>query len=161
MKKLTAVFCVLAALAVSMVFANHVYAKELEQASDFNLPDLEQNAYLLSRNQDKNNVLLVFWTTWCPFCSEELQRLNKVYQNLSKEGLEVVAVNVGERQNKVAAFVKRYNLSYKVLLDTSASVSKSFSVIGVPTYVLIDKKGRIVFTDNYFPEKEYKKLISK
>jgi len=37
----------------------------------------------------------------------------------------------------------------------------SFRVMGVPTYVLIDIKGSVVLTDNFFPDRQIKDIISK
>jgi peroxiredoxin len=78
---------------------------------------------------------------------------------LKQNKVEVLAVNVGESLAKVSKFIKSYNVTYPVLLDQSGSVSRSYSVFGVPTYVLIDDKGNIRFQNNYFPKEEYKKII--
>jgi peroxiredoxin len=133
--------------------------KVFPPAPDFKLQDTYQDTYILSSYKDKQPVLLFFWTTWCPFCRNELRVLNDMYATLQKDGVEVLAINVGELQSKVEAFVKNYYLAYRVLLDRDASVSKSYEVEGVPTYVFINKEGYVLFHENFFPRKEYKDLI--
>jgi peroxiredoxin len=81
-----------------------------------------------------------------------------MYGEFTENGIEVFAINVGEFPEKVNTFVSGYFLAYRVLLDKDASVSKSFKVTGVPTYILINKKGKIVFRDNALPLK-YKDLL--
>jgi len=102
---------------------------------------------------------LFFWTTWCPFCREELKVLNRRHGDLTKIGWKIIAINVGEPASKINNFTKTNPLIFNVLLDKDSAVAYGYDVIGVPTYVLINKEGKIVFRDNYFPE-GYEKLLS-
>ena len=134
--------------------------KGLGMAPDFKLLDTYQNVHRLSDYRGKQPVLLFFWATWCPFCQKELSTLNQSYAGLSEDGLEVLAIDVGERPSDVESFIKSYYLSFQVLLDQDQSVASSYKLVGIPVYVLIDKEGRIVFEDSYLPYTEYKNLIS-
>lgn len=135
--------------------------ENLPMAPDFTLQDLSQKPYALASYKDKRQpVILFFWTTWCPYCREELKILKEKYAQLAVDGWELFAVNVGESANKVDAFVKNYSLPFKVLLDKSTSVVKSFGVRGVPTYVFIDRDGRVKATEHYFPSEEIKEWAS-
>ena len=129
-----------------------------ELAVNFSILDLEGKPVSPFDYKDKP-VILFFWTTWCPFCRAELRELQNIYPELVKEGWGLFAINIGESGYKIDNFLKRYFISFQVLLDTDANVAKAYKIIGVPTYILIDKKGYIVFKDNYFPKNTYKKLI--
>lgn len=150
------------ALAVIFIFCFRLnaFSQEKKLAPDFTLQDLSQNTFTLSSYKNKQPVMLFFWTTWCPFCRQELKTLKDNYPELVKEGLLLVAIDAGESAAKVSDFVKSYNLPFQVLLDRDKSVTKAFDVFGVPTYVLIDKQGYVRFVDNDFPKEEYKSLIS-
>jgi peroxiredoxin len=128
-------------------------------APDFTLYDIYQNAYTLSDYRDKQPVLLLFWTTWCPFCRQELRVLNGMYSALAADGVEVLSVNVGETPTTVENFVQDYSLAYRVLLDRDNRVAGLYGLIGVPTYILVNKEGEVVFKDNYLPATEYKDLL--
>lgn len=131
-----------------------------ELAPDFKLNTLDNQTVVLSSFRGHKPVLLMFWTTWCPFCVDQLVVLETKYSELSKSGLEILAINAGESIYKVGRFLKNRNLPYQMLLDTETSVAAFFNIIGVPTYVLIDKDGYVVFKGNRFPEKEPEELLS-
>lgn len=137
---------------------NLIIAKEPLDSPDFKLQDTRQDIITLSSYKDKQPVVLFFWATWSPYCADELRVLNNMYAGLVKEDIEVLSINVGELPDTVENFIKSYNLAYRILLDKDTSVSMAFKV-GIPAYVLINKKGQIVFRDDYFPYEKYKELI--
>lgn len=149
----------LAVLFVSLLFSS-AKSGDYGFASDFTLQDTNSETVTLGAYRDKQAVLLLFWTTWCPYCRDGLKDLKDVRGESANDDLEIFAVDVGESFNKVNNFTKPYLLNYRVLLDQDKSVAKSFGVLGVPTYILINQEGNIVFKDYYFPQ-EYKSLISK
>ncbi len=144
---------------VSCMQANEPDAKERSLAVDFKLSDLNQNTVTLSNFKDKQPVILFFWTTWCLFCRKELKTLKDMYPGLKEEGWELFAVDVGEPLYRVENFTQSYFLNFRVLLDKDAAVAQAYGILGVPTYILINKEGYIVFVGNYFPHKNYKELI--
>jgi peroxiredoxin len=144
-----------------LFFRSFIFAGDLAAAPDFKLDDLEKNTITLSSYKDKKPVLVIFWTTWCPFCRTQLKILNKKYTDLVADNLEILAINVGEPYLKVESFAKSYDLLYSVLLDPDSQAARSFRILGVPTYFLINKSGYVVFQDSYFPEEEYKGLLAK
>ena len=114
-----------------------------EKAPDFVLKDLHGRKFRLSENIGKP-VLLIFGATWCPYCRDEIPRLKDIYANYGKRGLVILNINIQESKEKVSRFAESYKLPYRVLLDEKADVAESYGVQGVPTMVLIDKKGMIL-----------------
>ena len=105
-------------------------------------------------------LLLWFWTTWCPYCREAIPDLNNVYPELKSEGIELLAVNVDETKEKISRFIKHYPIDFNILQDKGARCVFSYGVIGVPTYILVDKNGKVRFKQNYFPQDKYKQLLT-
>ena len=128
-------------------------------APNFQLEDLAGNTVTLSQYNGKQDVLLFFWTTWCPYCRRGLKVLNEKHAQLSKDGVEILAINVNEASSKVDSFVKNYALTFKTLLDLDADVAGTYELLGFPTYMIVDRKGYIRSTGYSFPEEEYKDLI--
>ena len=133
-------------------------SKTDELAVNFSLLDLNGREIFLSDFKDKP-IILFFWTTWCPFCREELRFLEDTYPGLVKEGLELFAINIGEPAYKINNFLKKYFLTFTTLLDRDSDIARAYKIIGVPTYVVINKKGYIVFKGHYFPQDTYRDLI--
>jgi peroxiredoxin len=135
-----------------------VYAQD---EPDFTRADLSGKEYKLSSYRDKQPVLLFFWTTWCPFCLSKLQELNKGYTALEENGVALLAINAGERRTAVERLVRNYAIKYTVLVDEEGEVSDMFEVLGVPTFVLLDSKGRIQYKGNEYPKAQIQRLIGK
>lgn len=134
--------------------------KSGESAVNFNLWDLENEKISLAEFRGKP-VILFFWTSWCPFCREELKQLNLNYRELSENNVEVLAININEPVEKIQRFIRRYPFSGKILLDKDATVARGYGILGVPTYIFIDKEGRFVSYSHYFSPEKYKGIIAK
>ncbi|HBB16284.1 MAG: hypothetical protein A3J94_09870 [Syntrophus sp. RIFOXYC2_FULL_54_9] len=113
------------------------------QAPDFVLKDLEGGQFRLSDQRGKP-VLLIFGTTWCPACREEIPRLKDIYARYAERGLVMVNINVRESQDKVTRYAGKNALPYRSLLDEKGTVSEKYGILGVPALILLDEAGMIV-----------------
>tara|TARA_Y100000590_G_scaffold98904_1_gene112536 strand:+ start:3474 stop:4013 length:540 start_codon:yes stop_codon:yes gene_type:complete len=116
--------------------------------------------------KDYNGKLIIvnFWATWCAPCKEEMPSLDNLYQNNNFKNLQVFAVNM-EQPNalKTKKFFKDLNIKkLKIYFDKKLNFVKEFKLRGVPTTVLINKKGeefaRIIGTVDFQDEKFLKWL---
>ena len=139
-------------------YAAQASASSFKSAPAFQLTDLNDKAIFLSEYKGKKAVVLLFWTTWCPYCREELKTLNQEYAGLAKNSIELLAINVGEPKSKVENFVKNRNFTFEVLLDKDSTVADAYELMGVPSYFVINKAGQIVSTGNHFPKDALKEL---
>jgi peroxiredoxin len=146
---------------VMLLFAAGGACAQENTASDFELQDLSGISYSLSDYREKQIVMLFFWTTWCPYCQQEIKALDREQESLAAADIRVFTVNAGERPAKVRDFVNRANVSLQVLLDERGRVSDSYHIIGVPTFVLVDKQGGIIYTGSRYPAREVRKMSSK
>lgn len=92
-------------------------------------------------------VLLNVWATWCPPCRREIPVLQALHEAHAGDGLRVVGVSVdaaGEAQ-AVREFVDDYGVTFDIWLDPGERVSSTFRTSGVPTTLLIDRDGRLVW----------------
>src|SRR5262245_18685618 len=90
-------------------------------------------------------ALLDFWASRCPYCTKELpSAIETVHRELSDRGLEVVAINMEEPTDKVAAWVRQHKLTTRVLLDIDGTVSRAYQITGTPTVFLVSRDGRLV-----------------
>lgn len=88
-------------------------------------------------------VALRFWADWCPFCKDEMQAIEAVYQRQRDSGLVVLAMNVGQSPQVAERFARGLGLSYEVALDEDAEVSRRYGVAGLPLTYFIDREGKV------------------
>lgn len=118
--------------------------------TDFTLESPAGTRVTLGQFAGRTPVLLVFWATWCPHCNEAVPAINEIQSKLSGR-LQVLAIDFMESGEKVKAFMKAKNVSYPVLLDRNGKVARQYRVLGIPTYVVLDKNGGIVYSGNDLP----------
>jgi len=56
----------------------------------------------------------------------------------------VLAVNLGEKRDLVAAWVKSRGVTSTVLLDANKEAEKSYQIAYTPTVFLVDRQGKLV-----------------
>jgi peroxiredoxin len=120
---------------------------EFLRAMDFTLPDLSGNPVSLKDFEGKSVVLLVFWVSRCEICRGEVPLLNEIYDKYKDKGVEILAVNIGERQERVERFKNTEGIRYPVLLDSDRRVGRLYHVFGVPTEVIVDRQGNVRYYD--------------
>lgn len=107
---------------------------------------LDGSPFRLSERNGKV-VLLNVWATWCGPCRYEIPELQALHEKFGAKGLEVVGVSIDDpgAQNDVRAFVTSYKVGYPVVLDPGGRIAELFETTVIPTSVLIDRKGTIVW----------------
>ncbi|MGB5197763.1 MAG: TlpA disulfide reductase family protein [Candidatus Deferrimicrobium sp.] len=119
--------------------------------ADFTLQGLDGQPVSLSQFLGKKPVLLVFWATWCPECKAAFPEINALHGGPAGEKMQILALDFRETREKVAAAVKSRDIRYPVLLDDQGQVARAFGVVGIPTYVLIGRDGKVVYRENVLP----------
>mgnify|MGYP001973899376 FL=1 len=70
--------------------------------------------------------------------------MQKIYEALNPSGVEVVAISIDrDKKERVEKYIKKYNLTFPVLLDPSQKVRKDYFILGLPTSYLIGADGKL------------------
>ncbi len=88
-------------------------------------------------------VVVNFWATWCPPCREEMPSMQALRTELAGKGFEVLAVNLMESEEKIAAFRDSELIDLPVLMDRDGAAAKRWKVSMLPVSYIIDRKGAI------------------
>lgn len=99
-------------------------------------------------------VLVDFWSTWCGPCKDAMPHLEKLHKKLEPQGLVVLGVCVWDDRAKFDAWQKQPQVktSYLKIFDPAGKAGaesiakKLYSVSGIPTFYLIGKDGKILFS---------------
>lgn len=93
----------------------------------------------------KGKVLLLdFWATWCPPCKSEEPAIENIVKAFSKDGLLILAINMGEPRRRVKKYLESSPRSSKVVLAEDTTLAAICDVHSYPMYVLVDREGQVV-----------------
>lgn len=107
----------------------------------------------------EDRTIIKFWTTWCPYCSRQLNFFKHKIAKLEKEGVKVYLVNVGEDQAKVVRFADKLKLPKdNIVLNKNSSLARRFAIMGYPTYVFF-YKGRELTRANVLNDDSLEQLL--
>lgn len=129
----------------------------------FQLPDINDKKYNVTRIIDNKPIIINFWATWCEPCIDEIPTLNKLYSKYSKK-ISFFAVTSLKKDSKknILEFKKKYQFEIPILIDSDNSVFKKYSIRFFPTSFLIDNNGMIVdIINGTISEEEWEKRIKK
>lgn len=91
-------------------------------------------------------VLLNVWATWCGPCRFEIPELQRIHDAYAARGFEVVGVSVDESGvEPVKQFVDEQKMRYPVALDPQGKLATILQTSVLPTSVLLDREGKIVW----------------
>jgi thiol-disulfide isomerase/thioredoxin len=111
---------------------------------DFKLADLEGNAFTRESLADRITVLN-FWSTTSPPCRETLSQLNKVagiYKDQPKIIFLAVSVDQPEVESKnLIETLGKYGVALPILRDQEQYAQRAFRIGGVPSTLILDKRG--------------------
>lgn len=91
-------------------------------------------------------TVVVFWESWCPHCRHEVPKMQAIYDEYRKQGLQVVGVTRLTRdstEEKVSEFIHDHSVSYPIAKE-DGSLAEYFSVKGIPAAAVV-KNGRIIW----------------
>ena len=116
--------------------------KDPKQVSSIVFKDYKDVAVSLEDFKD-SLVLINFWATWCAPCKEEMPSLDILQSNKKINNLIILPNNVGkENVNKAKMFFENLKIkNLKLYYDDSVKLANNFSLIGLPTTILINKNG--------------------
>ena len=143
---------------------NLVINKELKKYNDLSILDAKKNQINLN-DYHGNIVLINFWATWCAPCKKEMPSLDLLSINKNLENLKIFPVNVGQdsikKSEKFYKDLKIKNLQF--YFDTPITLAKKLSLRGIPTSIILNKKGeefaRIIGTIDFNDERFIEWLI--
>ena len=116
--------------------------KEPKKVNDIMFKNSEDITISLDNFKGKL-VVINFWATWCAPCREEMPSLDILQSNKNFQDLIVLPINVGkENKEKAKKFFNDLQIkNLKLYYDDSVKLANTFSLIGLPTTIFIDKDG--------------------
>ena len=98
----------------------------------------------ITNDSAKGKVLLIeFWATWCPPCKSDQPVVEDLLKEFEKDGLIVLAVNMGEPRRKGKKYLEQSPRAAKIALAQDTTLAAICDANAYPLYVLVNRDGDI------------------
>jgi peroxiredoxin len=127
-----------------------------KKAYRFELEDITGKLHKLGDYEGKK-VILHFWTTWSPYCREEVPDLQRIGDTIKDEKDTVLLlVDVAEDAETVREYADSSKLSLPVLLDKNGEVAQKYGIGSYPATLFVNRDGTV---HDFIPESAEEETI--
>lgn len=116
-------------------------------ATNFELIDISGKEIHLTDKRGKV-ILLNFWASWCAPCVKEIPSMNRLAESFDSNKFEIVSVNFKESPDVIAAFFKKVQVDFPVLIDLEGKVANQYEIFAFPSSFIIDAQGDLRYSVN-------------
>ncbi len=117
-----------------------------KEAPDFEVIDLDGKSITLSEI-DKDYVVLIFWASWCPHCTQVLPKLRDFYKRQDIDYLEVISISIDTSMSDYQDFIEVGGYNWINVCDYKgweSDPAKLFGIYATPTLILLDNNRKIL-----------------
>jgi peroxiredoxin len=125
-----------------------------ETAPPFDLEGLDGRRYSLQDALTRGPLFAVFFKVTCPTCQFTLPFIERLYQQLAAEGVQVWGISQ-DTQRDSQRFAQQFGVTFPVLIDEEPyETSQEYGLVYVPTFFLINREGQVEISADGFSKAE-------
>ena len=139
------------------LFFSFVFSQEINP--NLTLKSIRGQNIKLKEYLSKGPILINFWATWCAPCIKEMVYLEEFENKYKNNGFSVISISVDSQKSfsQVRSYIKTKKYSFDVFLDPNMQIFKKLNGNLMPTNILVDRNGKIIWRHyGYLPGDEKK-----
>lgn len=105
-------------------------------------------------------LVVTFWASWCAPCRKELPMLEGIQQAAGKDKVQVVAINIEDRDVYRKLARRLGSLTLSLNHDAGKKSSEAYGVHGIPHLVLIGRDGKVIAVHRGYSEESLDSIIA-
>jgi thiol-disulfide isomerase/thioredoxin len=91
-------------------------------------------------------VYLDFWASWCAPCQQSFPWMQSLKTTYERQGLTVLAIGLDRKRADADRFLALRKTTLEVRFDPQGDIARAFAIQGMPTSIIIDRRGVVRFT---------------
>jgi peroxiredoxin len=120
-----------------------------EKADNFTINNYDGKSYVLedALKSSQNGVIIIFWSTECPFVQPYNDRINEYVKHYNHKGFIVWIINSNNTESidEVKSHAEKNKYTFPVLKDINNIVADSFGAARTPEAFVIGKDFTILY----------------
>ena len=139
------------------LFFSFVFSQEINP--NLTLKSIRGQNIKLKEYLSKGPILINFWATWCAPCIKEMVYLEEFENKYKNNGFSVISISVDSQKSfsQVRSYIKTKKYTFDVFLDPNMQIFKKLNGNLMPTNILVDRNGKIIWRHyGYLPGDEKK-----
>lgn len=119
--------------------------------------DIYSKPIILSDIKSKY-ILIDFWATWCPPCLKTILEIKGIREDFSSSDLEIIGVSADHSIKNLKKGIADHKMDWIHIYDEMRDIQEYFGVTSLPTLILIDNKGEIIWKSAGFSQNKLKEI---
>jgi thiol-disulfide isomerase/thioredoxin len=134
-----------------------------QDLSHVKLARVNGKKFEIKKNLKPDGTIVTFWATWCMPCQKELPALQKLEEKYKDKDFQIIAISQDSPRSlaRVKSFVRSHKYDFIFLLDPNGETSSRLMVNSIPFTMLLDGKGKTIYTHQGYKLGDEKELEEK
>lgn len=144
-------------LTIILIFSIWKTEINAQTIMNYSLNNTEGEEIQISDISGEKLTVLDFWATWCKPCVQAIPHIIKLSDEFKEDGVRFIGINTDSPRNssKIKPFAFSKGINYPILLDSDQELMNDLFVDFLPTILIYDENGELLFTHRgYVPGDE-------
>jgi len=143
-------------LILTLVISFFVFSSTSKEKETIEQTPKEQLDTLIAQHQGKV-IYVDFWASWCGPCRQSFPWMNKIEGQFKSQGFTIISINLDAEHDLAEKFLNDNPANFTVVYDPKGELARLFNIQGMPSSLIISKKGEVKYAHSGFFKQKVQK----